>query len=202
MKAIFPQYQDKTIDDFEITNPGLERAVDVSRGYITDLKAMKDRGQGITYVGPNGVGKTHLACAVMREAMGSGYRIECIELSSLIELHLEMFNVNARLKQGYEEDYERSFELDARLRYIQMKARFLLLDDLGREHESVSGWSNQRVFDLLRYRHNRCLPTIITTNLPFAELDTRYTEGLSSFLRGATTVVVMQGEDYRCGVAR
>lgn len=198
MKSVFPQYRDKTLDDFETDdNPTLETALKVSRAYVADLKEMKGRGRGITYAGQNGVGKTHLACAVMGEAKGAGYKIECIELSSYIDMHLEMFRVNARLRDGYEEDQERSFDLDQRLRYIKGGADFLLLDDLGREHESQSGWSNERVFDLLRFRFNRRLPTLITTNLPFPELNQRYTEGLSSFLLEATILVGVEGEDYR-----
>jgi DNA replication protein DnaC len=200
MNDVFPLYRSKTLDDFEATTPNLGEAVKVTRNYIDNLKEMKDQGKGITFVGQNGVGKTHLACCVLSAAKGhtvKPYKIECIELSTYIDLHLEMFRVNGRLRNGFDEDQERSYELDERIRYIQMGARFLLLDDIGREHESESGWSNQQVVDLLRFRHNRLLPTLITTNVPLPELDLRYGEGLSSFLREATVVVWMDGEDYR-----
>lgn len=201
MKDVFPHYrgEGKTLDDFETRdNPYLERALDVTREYIADLKAMRGRGMGLTYTGQNGVGKTHLACAVMSAAKEAKYRIECIELDNYIKLHLEMFRVNTRLaKAGYDEDSMRSFELDERLRYIEFDAKFLLIDDLGREHASQSGWSSEQVFGLIKSRYNRHLPTVITTNLPFPELDARYTEGLSSFLKEATITVDMEGEDYR-----
>lgn len=76
-------------------------------------------------------------------------------------------------------------------------ADFLLLDDVGREHESASGWSDDKVFNLLRFRHNRCLPTILTTNVPIEQLEERYTEGMRSFLQEATVIIPMEGEDYR-----
>lgn len=199
MKQVFPYYQEKGLDDFETINGDLERAVEVTRDYLTVLKVMKDQGKGITFAGPNGVGKTHLACAVLTAANDAGYRIECIELSSYIDIYMEKFSLSARLNS--DEDGERAFKLDKldeRLRYIERQSQFLLLDDLGRETESRSGWSNHQVFNLLRYRHNRNMVTIVTTNLSFPELDEQYTPGLSSFLREGTVLVAMEGEDYRC----
>jgi DNA replication protein DnaC len=203
MKQVFPYYQEKSLDDFEATTPELERAVEVTRDYIDNLKAMKDEGKGITFVGPNGVGKTHLACAMMAAAGDAGYRIECIELSSYVDMYMESFRLNARInKFGYDEDGQQSYQLDERLRYVERRSQFLLLDDLGRETESRSGWSNHQVFNLLRYRHNRNMSTIVTTNLSFPELDEQYTPGLSSFLREATALIVMEGEDHRCAVGK
>lgn len=199
MKEVFPYYRDKTLDDFETTTESLEKAVTATRNYIIHLKEMKGQSKGITYVGQNGVGKTHLACSVMAAASDAGYRCECIELDTYIDMYLEKFGLNTRIsKFGYDDDGERALELDDHLRYIEMQAQFLLLDDLGRETESRSGWSNHQVFNLLRYRHNRGLVTLVTTNLPFRELDTRYTEGLASLLEEATITVVMEGDDYRC----
>ena len=194
MKQVFPFYRDKGLYDFQtLDNPTLEIAVRRVETYIDDLKAMKDRGTGLTFVGQNGVGKTHLACNVMAAAAEAGFKIECIELATWIDLWQEMFRIS---------DEERIEYLNDQLRYIK-RVQFLLLDDLGREHESASGWSNERVFDLLRYRHNRNLPTLITTNIPVdnpdaeTDLNRRYTEGLSSFLQEASIIVVMAGEDYR-----
>ena len=208
MKKVFPQYLDKTLDNFEATTPNLEKAVKVTRNYIDNLKEMKDQGRGITFVGENGVGKTHLACAVL-SAVRSPDRdqwltrkpvsIECIELATWIDLWQETFKLSG-------ED-ERYHYISDQLRYVK-RVSFLLLDDLGREHESVSGWSNERVFDLLRYRHNRCLPTLITTNIPIEngdapmDLKRRYSEGMSSFLNGTSVIFEMEGEDYRCAVDR
>lgn len=207
MKEVFPRYRDKTLDDFETgDNPSLIEAVKVVRDYTSDLKSMMDQGMGIAFVGPNGVGKTHLACTVLHAVEDAGYRYECIELSTYISVNTEMFDLGARLQrigqdsQYYEKWEDRHHELEERIRYIEMRAKFLLLDDLGRETESQSGWSNGRVFDLLRFRHNRGLPSIVTTNQPLDAIDARYTEGLSSFLHEATILVMMEGEDYRCVV--
>ena len=200
MNDIFPQYRGKTLDNFEAVTPNLKEAVIAVQDYINDLGDMKDAGRGITFMGQNGVGKTHLACCVMSAAKGyqprptvRPYKIECIELSTYIKLWQELWRVS---KSDYDEDQERAHYLGEQLRLIE-RVQFLLLDDLGREHASDSGWSNEQVFDLLRYRWNRRLPTLVTTNLQLPGLDRRYTEGMSSFLHEATVLVIMDGEDYR-----
>jgi DNA replication protein DnaC len=199
VNKVFPQYRDKTLDDFEATTPILKTAIEVVSDYTGKIALMRATGRGLTFVGQNGVGKTHLACVVMAAAMDARHKIECIELSTYIDLWQELWGVQ---KSDYDEDLERAHYLREQLRYIK-RVHFLLLDDLGREHESVSGWSNERVFDLLRYRYNRCLPTLITTNIPIEnpqakmDLKRRYSEGMSSFLQEATIIIEMEGEDYR-----
>lgn len=206
MKTVFPHYKDRSLLDFETGgNPRLEGALNIARSYVDDLKGMTNEGMGLTFVGPNGVGKTHLACAVLSAAKGAGYKIECIEMSTWIDLHHELWWATDMLKRSqsewvsdhFEEIEDKAYAAEGRLQYIKMEARFLLLDDVGREHQSQSGWSSEQVFDLIRFRHNRGLPTLITTNQTWDALDARYTEGLGSYLQEATIPVVMEGEDYR-----
>ena len=42
---------------------------------------------------------------------------------------------------------------------------FLVIDDLGTEHDGATGWATGRIADLLCARHEQCLSTILTTNL-------------------------------------
>lgn len=196
MNRVFPHYRAKGLDAFETPSVNLESALITTQDYISNLPAMKAQGMGLVYAGQNGVGKTHLACAVMSAAAAAGYKIECIDLFSYVKMHLDMFRLDARLRAGYDDQIDELDGIAQHLDYIMMRARFLLLDDLGREHESQSGWSNGQVFGLLRYRHTRNMPTIITTNLSFDELDERYTEGLSSYLLRATIMVEMKGDDW------
>jgi len=195
---IFPYYREKTLDDFEVETSDQADTLDAVRKYVEEMPEMRAIGKGITFVGQNGVGKTHLACAVMREAgIGCGYRIGCVELSTYINMYLRMFQLGKLEDDEVTDLIDRIAYLEGRTRLGVKGATFLLLDDVGREHESTSGWSNDRVFDLLRYRHNRNLPTIITTNAPLPKMEERYSEGLTSFLREATIIIHMEGEDYR-----
>lgn len=209
MRDVFPLYRDKTLDNFEtLGNPSLENAVNQCRGYIERVKLAKDKGLGLTFVGENGVGKTHLACAVLKEVVAnrevSRDGGECIALATWMGMYQELFRTQDRLKVADPDESEttKARKLERRLGWIR-ETSFLLLDDLGREHASVSGWSSEMVFDLLRYRHVCCLPTLITTNIPNEnpnapmDLRRRYSEGLSSWIREATIIITMEGEDYR-----
>ena len=42
------------------------------------------------------------------------------------------------------------------------EAEVLILDDLGAE--SATSWAMEKLFQLLNYRYNACLATVITTN--------------------------------------
>jgi DNA replication protein DnaC len=193
MNQIFPDFERATLDNFECLTPSLEKAVTIARDYLD--QQLYQSGLGITFMGPSGVGKTHLACATLREMRTQH---EYIELSTWIEMHTKLFRLTTR---NLDEEKEQASKLDRHLDRVKAVGA-LLLDDLGREHESMSGWSSERVFDLVRYRRNRQDPTLLTTNLRESDLDVRYTEGFFSYLRQATIIVVMEGEDYRCGMGR
>ena len=194
MNDVFPQYRDLTLEQFEATSPGLVEAVTMVNGYIERIALARAKGLGLTFLGQSGIGKTMMASIVMGAAKNTGHKIECIELATYIDLYLEA--IRGPVEDAI--DADRNRRAWDHLRRIE-KVHFLFVDDLGREHESASGWSNERIFDLMRYRHNRCLPTLITTNLPLPELNLRYSEGMSSHLHGSSLFVVMDGEDYRAG---
>ena len=46
------------------------------------------------------------------------------------------------------------------------EADFLVLDDLGREQPSKSGWAAEQIYLLVNYRVNERLPTVFTSNYP------------------------------------
>jgi hypothetical protein len=54
-----------------------------------------------------------------------------------------------------------------------------------------------QLFDTLRFRFNRGLPFLLTSNLGLPELRDRYSEGMTSLLKEATTIVGISGQDYR-----
>ena len=96
---------------------------------------------------------------------------------------------------------QRWTEVDDHIRRIigktRLRADFVLFDDVGQEYESASGWSNSQFNDVLRFRFNRGLPSILTSNLPVAEWAKRYSDSMASFLHEATTIVALTGEDFR-----
>lgn len=202
MRKVFNQFRGMSLDDFQIDNDLQRETVDTLRGYIEHLETNRERGRGLTFVGPPGVGKTCLSCLALKAAEDKGYRIEAIEFSSVVDLIKERFVLQDLVRVGDENALDRYPGVTDHIRRIQGSSKrpadWVLLDDVGREYESNSGWSSEQLFDLLRFRYNRGLPFIITTNYPLPELDTRYGGvGMVSLLTEATELIFMGGEDYR-----
>lgn len=195
---LFNEFRDKTIGDFEILDPSHSYAVEATRQYMDGLKDHLRTGYGLFIMGPSGVGKTFLANMVLGRAMLEDFRIEAIEFANYVDFHHQMFMFQSQVRAGYDDAVQDVFRLHNRLQDIKLRTDFVLFDDIGREHESGSGWSNEQLFDVFRTRWNRGKPTLFTTNLSMDELTRRYTPGFTSLLYKATRIILVEGEDYRC----
>ena len=65
---------------------------------------------------------------------------------------------------------ESTIPYDRRFEEVK-RAPFLVLDDLGTE--SATSWAREKLYQLLNYRYNAVLPTVITTTRTLEELDLR-----------------------------
>lgn len=63
--------------------------------------------------------------------------------------------------------------------------RVLVIDDVGREHSSLSGWQKNVLHHVLRTRFNRGLPTIVTTNIMLEDWAGLYGDATASFAKEA-----------------
>jgi DNA replication protein DnaC len=76
---------------------------------------------------------------------------------------------------------------------LRRGAYLVILDDVGKEHRTASGWAAQEFELLLRERYDSGLPTIITTNLSFDKWDAEYSQNLRSFATEACPAVEFGG---------
>jgi DNA replication protein DnaC len=102
----------------------------------------------LTLFGDTGVGKTHLAIAIAAERLRKGYPAFFAFVPELLDYLRYTFSPDSRIA------YDRLFE--------EVKnAPLLILDDLGQEHSSP--WADEKLYQIIVYRHNARLPTVITT---------------------------------------
>lgn len=71
----------------------------------------------------------------------------------------------------------------------------LLLDDLGAA--KTSEWTAELTYRLINHRYEHLRPTLITTNLPTADLRTTLGDRIASRLAEMTQRVILTGPDRR-----
>lgn len=155
---------------------GQQEAYNACVTFAEQYAAGKNDGTGLLLIGGVGCGKTHLATAVINKAidlleipdndaehaatgLDSGYGYSGIDFIGTIAL-LD------QLRSAY--DGKKNPD---QIMGIYQKAKLLVLDDLGAEKPTE--WALDRLFSLIDYRYNECLPTIITTNADIKELGNR-----------------------------
>lgn len=112
----------------------------------------------LVFTGPYACGKTHLAAAIANSRADLGQPPLFISVSDLLD-HLRATFGSSSL-----------VSLDRRFEEIR-SAPLLILDALG--EQSPTPWANEKLFQLIDYRHLNKLPTVITTAKYLKEVDER-----------------------------
>jgi DNA replication protein DnaC len=164
------RYRWARLDDF---TDGLRAAV---------LAWLDHPGDGMLLLGECGTGKTHLAAAVIVEAIRRGGPLWDATFRRCADLY-------AALREAY-----RSGTSEESVLRDYANPRLLVLDDLGAGN--LSDHERRFTLEILDRRHNAKLPTVVTTNWDLAriseQLDDRIASRLSGFLR-----IVPGGSDRR-----
>jgi len=183
--GISKEFWDIDFDNFV----GNRSKVKIARKYCKKLNVAKQQGFGFLFVGDNGVGKTSLVMAILKEALKSGYSAFYITLPKIFkQIYLSW-------------DYP---ILGLELHKLMLFTDFLAIGELGKDyHRSTSMEFARAEFDcLFRERREECLPTLLDTNLSLDELEDTYGESLMSLFRSRLHFINMKGVDYRKIVQR
>lgn len=109
--------------------------------------------------GEPGVGKTSLGICAMRELI-DGYQLSAVYL-----LMDEFFAaLQERFKDKQEHEFAQGADDAAEVIRLYQQAPVLIMDEFPHK-PGKSEWWIQSVYQLINYRHNNHMPTIITTNL-------------------------------------
>jgi|SRR5690554_7626052 len=154
--------------------------------YASNLKNARKEGISLWFYGGNGYGKTHLAVSVQKMAIRQGYRTQFANLSGILTL----------IKRSWKRP-ELEEVIQKRIRDVD----FLVIDDLGKEYKTQNNDFVEVTFDeLVRYRCNRRLPMIITTNTSMDKIQSTYGNSVASLLVGRCLQIELKGKgfvDYR-----
>jgi DNA replication protein DnaC len=195
-----PRYDSCSFENFNGLTERLRACKAVLIKFVEDFPVA---GCGLLILGPCGVGKTHLAVAVLRELV---YRREVeglfYDFRELLRKIQNSYNV---LSQGSETEILKPV----------LESPVVVLDDLGAERPTE--WVRDTFAYILNSRYNRKLTTVITTNfedrVPQARtigdglrltseetLEERIGVRLRSRLHEMCKVIQLEGDDFRAKV--
>jgi DNA replication protein DnaC len=190
-----PRYQHCTLTNFEA---GIDTPEDVSKlkakgEALLVLEHFPDRdGRGLLLIGPVGVGKTHLAVALLHDL---------IELYGIRGLFYQFGGLLRQIQDSYN-----AISQTSELSVLQpvFDADVLVLDELGAS--KPTDWVRDTMMQIINTRYNDKRLTIFTTNYSDkrkSEKDTtelleeRIGVPLRSRLYEMCRTVELEGEDYR-----
>jgi DNA replication protein DnaC len=165
---------------FKNFKPNVSRAV--QQAYQIAREYARNPDGWLILIGPNGCGKTHLAAAIANHYLDQGALVLFAVVPELLA------HLRATFAPTSTVVYDQLFS-------NMREAALLVLDDLGAQQSSP--WANEKLFQLLNYRYNFRLPTIVTTNNTGLQgIDERIRSRMTDFSL-VTTVTFEGAKDYR-----
>lgn len=171
----------------------------VGSGKVIQADGAKSCGKGLLIYGEPGNGKTTLGLVALQEMLKS-FTLDAFKPSENKVLvrpcYFITFNSLLELKGAIiDGDHEAALLMDGLLGEANDDAynvRVLMIDDVGKEHVSGSGWQRSMLHHILRTRFNNGLPTIVTTNNELSTWDALYGDATESFAREAFSYLILK----------
>ena len=171
-----------TFDDFIPDGIGLkgDQRKSLESAYREALRWARDPQGWLVLIGGNGCGKTHLAGAIANARLEQGDRVAFATVPDLLD----------ELRSTYSPDVPRRYD---QLFRSLLDAEVLILDDLGAQKSSP--WAEEKLYQLLNYRHVARAFTVVTTNKRLGDLEPRIASRLAD--REVSLLREITAPDYR-----
>lgn len=149
-----------TFENFDSKRANLppEQQENLKNAYDLALSFAKGEFDGwLVFQGENGCGKTHLAAAIVN------YRYQNKKPALFVVVPDFLDHLRSTFSPESKTSYDQFFE-------GVKNAPLLVLDDFGQQ--STTPWAQEKLYQVINYRYNARLTTIITTTLDMNELET------------------------------
>lgn len=173
--------QKMTFDTFQTDRHGSAEVSFALRDALQTARSFAAQPSGwLVFTGTYGCGKTHLAAAIANDRVERGLPVLLVVVPDLLDYLRAAYAPNS--PATYDERFEQ-------VRQVEL----LILDDLGTQN--ATPWAAEKLYQLLNYRYNAELPTVITTNQGLQDMDPR----LASRLRDQDLVriIPIYAADFR-----
>lgn len=180
-RGIESKYCTLTINDFDTNGSNtLKDVKDFMTDYLQNLPKAIEKNTGIFFYGSNGVGKTFLASLIVKEAYALRYSSERRMFSSYVSLYTASWKDAALLTEELE---------------LVRRREVLVLEEIGKEIDTKI--TAPILEELLRYRSDHNLLTIVCTNLTLSDIEKKYGVSIASLLKGMCIPICLVAADRR-----
>jgi len=136
-------------------NLPLELQDNMDEAYRVAFDFAKNPEGWLVFMGETGCGKTHLAAAIVNYCYEAGKPALFVVVPEFLDHLRSAFSPDSKVP------YDQYFE-------SVKTAPLLVLDDFG--EQSMTPWVREKLYQLINYRYNSRLPTVVTTRYSFDEI--------------------------------
>ena len=159
------------------------------KGYTDNLAGSVRNGIGLYLWGDNGVGKSYVSAALCKEVWRE-YRVSSYSVSS------------CELKESWITPRPAHLDSEEWMADRAEEIPFLVVDDIGKEHRTQSGFVEATFSDLIRRRNRAGKVTVFTVNFGPPEFSKEYGKSLAQCVKESAHLVHLEGVDVRESIAK